>query len=93
MRLTRVHCTRVSPAPAVRALMRPGVLYASSVPKHTLAALKICIFERYLARRLRKAELVNARPPWKAVLLRPEPCRQYRDACFDRGVAPGGVLR
>ena len=62
--------------------------------KHTLTTLKIFIFERYLARQLAKAELVNARAPWKAVLLRPEPCRQYRDACFsDVGVAIGGVSR
>jgi hypothetical protein len=55
--------------------------------------LKIRIFERYLARRLRKTEFVNARAPWKAGLLRPELCRQCHDAYVAGGAATGGVLK
>jgi hypothetical protein len=83
-----LHCTALS----YRLSERRECRMRQAFRKHTLTTLKICIFERYLARQLAKAELVNARASWKAVLLRKGPCRQYRDACFDGGGAIGGML-
>jgi hypothetical protein len=64
-----------------------------AVRKHTFERLKIRIFGRYLARWCARLNSSTRGPPWKAVSLRPEPCRQYHGACFDAGVAMGGVLR